>query len=80
MSIDGELKSPQEGVDFLARIQGDGQRQSTGWQLVTLNLGELSAGDHSIVIGSLIDKKSGYRKITNFYFDDVVVTQQATQP
>lgn len=82
MSIDGVLLSPQAGTDYLARIQGNGRggkKQTTGWRVVSLDLGNLSTGDHSIVIGTLSNKTAGRRKATSIVIDDVVMTQ-TTQP
>ncbi len=78
LSVDGELMSPQQGKDFLARIQGNGRggrNQTTGWQVVNLDLGELSAGEHSLIIGESSNKTGGRRKVAYIDIDDVVMTQ-----
>ena len=77
VSIDDELMSPQAGIDYLARIQGDGRggrNQTTGWQVVTLDLGVLSAGEHNLIIGESSNRTGGRRKMAYIDIDDVVMT------
>ncbi len=76
VSIDGELIT-QAGVDYLAQIQGDGNggsNQSTGWQLVNFNLGELSAGAHTLTIGAFNNKKTYRDEASLVSIDDVILT------
>ncbi|MGB5833692.1 MAG: M12 family metallo-peptidase, partial [Thiohalocapsa sp.] len=52
LSVDGNLVV-QSGDEFLAKIAGDGNgggNRTTGWITVVLDLGVLSAGDHTVMI------------------------------
>ena len=72
-SIDGN-----ESV--LARLTGDnngGSTMSTGWQLVDVNLGQLGAGSHTIVIGAYNNKKTWSDEVTQIFIDEVVVSQSS---
>jgi hypothetical protein len=76
LSVDGVLIGiPPD--DFLAQIVGDGNRGpdlTTGWQLVELPLGVLSAGNHTIVIGGANNKKTVSSESTTVQIDDVTVS------
>ena len=53
-SLDGNLMGTS-GNDYVAQISGNGNggsADSTGWVEVTLDLGELAAGDHTIALGA----------------------------
>ena len=80
VSIDDELIS-QQGVDYLARIQGDGNggsNQTTGWQLVNFNLGEIAAGIHSLKIGAFNNKKTYRNEASQILIDDVILALNTT--
>ncbi len=69
-SIDGS-----ESV--LARLTGDnngGSLMSTGWQLVNANLGQLSAGSHTIIIGAYNNKKTWGDEVTQIFIDDLTLS------
>ncbi|MBW2275301.1 MAG: hypothetical protein JRG96_18700 [Deltaproteobacteria bacterium] len=66
------------GNDYIVQLTGDGQNGSTqtvttGWQRVTLDLGVLSAGTHTIALGGYNDKKNLPDEFTAFFFDDVAI-------
>lgn len=74
LSVDGNLVG-QSGDEFLAKIVGDGNgggTQSTGWIAVVLDLGVLSAGDHTVIIGGFNNKKTASNEVTFVRIDDVV--------
>lgn len=80
VSIDDELIQ-HEGVDHLARIQGDGNggpTQTTGWQLVNFDLGELSSGTHTLRIGAFNNKKTFSNEASLILIDDVIAAPNAT--
>ncbi len=56
--------------DYVRRIAGGGD---TGWQTVTLNLGTVSAGTHTITLGGFNNKKTAGGERTDFQFDNVVI-------
>ncbi|GJL54912.1 MAG: hypothetical protein NPIRA02_20440 [Nitrospirales bacterium] len=75
LSIDNRLVG-QGGSQVLARLTGDGNggtNQVTGWVSVTLNVGTLSAGPHTITIGGFNNKKTFNDEITQVLIDDVVI-------
>lgn len=51
---------------------------STGWQEVTLELGELAAGTHTLTLGAFNTVKSAADEVTMLSLDDVLVTAEAT--
>lgn len=79
MSIDGKLVSQTSGRDYLAQIVGNGNGGSaptTGWLQVTVDLGVLSAGTHTLTIGGFNNKKTLADERTDIFIDDVVLTAQ----
>ena len=75
-SIDGTLVG-QGGNDYVHHLDGDGNGGSamdTGWQTVTLDLGNLAAGTHTLVLGGYNNKKTYNNEDIQFSFDDVSVT------
>lgn len=80
VSIDGELIQ-NDGVDFLARIRGDGNggaNQNTGWQLVNIDLGQISSGAHTLRIGVFNNKKTYRDEASLLLIDDVVAARNST--
>lgn len=76
LSIDGTLKGTGAN-DYLARIVGNGNGGSnvtTGWVLVTVDLGVLSAGSHVLTLGAYNSKKTLSDESTALTIDDVAVT------
>ncbi len=76
LSIDGTLRGVTS--DYLAQIVGNGNggaNISTGWQQVTLNLGTLSAGTHTLRIGGYNNRKTWSDENSTILIDDVVVTR-----
>jgi hypothetical protein len=77
VSIDGQLRG-LNGADYIARIAGNGNggsEISTGWQQVTVSLGSLSAGSHTLHIGGYNNKKTYNNETTTLVIDDVIVTR-----
>lgn len=78
VSIDGALVGTGLN-DFLAQIAGDGNGgnpRTTGWQLVTLDLGTRSAGSHVLRIGGFNNQKTLNNESTEVLIDDVLLTVQ----
>jgi uncharacterized delta-60 repeat protein len=80
-SIDGSLRSPN-GADEIAQLNGaeggeGGPNRTTGWQLVTLDLGNLAAGNHTLILGGFANKKTAADEYSDVLFDDVAI---ATDP
>ena len=65
----------------LIRLTGDGNGgpdQSTGWILVTLDLGILTAGEvHTLTIGGFNNKKTVNNELTDLRIDDVIVSGES---
>jgi uncharacterized repeat protein (TIGR01451 family) len=79
LGIDGRLVSQVAGRDYLARVAGNGEGGSaitSGWMQVTVDLGVLSAGNHSLTIGGFNNKKTYNNERTDIFIDDVSVTAQ----
>ena len=61
------------GNDYVARLAGGSDVTTTGWQTVTLELGDLSAGTHTLLLGGFNNKKTTATESTVVRFDDVAV-------
>ena len=71
--IDGTLYGAN-GHDYVAQIAGDGAGGpsiTTGWQTFSVDLGVLSAGSHTIVIGGYNNQKDAANQTTTISIDDV---------
>ena len=75
LSLDDQLIGPNNS-EVLARVTGDGNggpNRGTGWVALTLDLGTLSPGNHSITIGGFNNKKTFSNEISRVLIDDVVI-------
>jgi Ca2+-binding RTX toxin-like protein len=52
--------------------------QTTGWQQVTIDVGELGAGTHTVTLGGFNNKKSLNDEITQVRFDDLEISAAGT--
>lgn len=78
VSFDGALAGTGLN-DFIAQVAGDGNggaARTSGWQLVTLDLGTRSAGSHQLTLGGFNNKKTLNNESTEILIDDVLVTQE----
>ena len=78
LTIDGR-RVGTGGNAFLARIAGNGNGgtpRTTGWVVVQVDLGTLSAGNHTLTIGGFNNKKTFRDEVTDIRIDDVIVTAQ----
>lgn len=84
---DDEISSVFIGVDGrqsetpIVQIRGDGNGGEvidSGWQSVSVNLGNLTAGEHTIVVGALNNKKTFDNEATVFQLDDIVLSQASS--
>ncbi|MBT5944411.1 MAG: hypothetical protein HOG93_07260 [Rhodospirillaceae bacterium] len=55
VSIDGQLVG-LDGNDYVVRDWGGGDND--GWKTVTIDLGNLSAGDHTVTLGGFLNQKT----------------------
>ena len=65
------------GNPYLARVTGNGNGGgaiSTGWVQVTVPLGTLSGGSHTLTLGGSNNKKTFNNESSTILFDDVVVS------
>ncbi len=75
LSVDGVLYGAGT-QDYIARIYGNGNggiQETTGWQLFSVQVGGLSAGSHSLVIGGYNNQKSYTNEFTELLIDQVEV-------
>jgi hypothetical protein len=73
-SVDGKLLGANKGIDYLARLVGDGPGgpiQTTGLKAVTLSVGILGPGAHNIAVGGFNNKKTYPTEITTVVIDAV---------
>ena len=78
VSIDGRLVGIGTN-DFVSQVAGDGNGgtpRTTGFQLVTLDLGAAAAGSHVLAIGGFNNQKTLNDESTEILIDDVVLTLQ----
>jgi photosystem II stability/assembly factor-like uncharacterized protein len=78
VSIDGTLVGVAPN-DFVSQIAGDGNGgtpRTTGFQLVTLDLGTRAAGSHRLTLGGFNNQKTLNNESTEILIDDVSVTLQ----
>ena len=54
-------------------FSGEWESVTTGWRLVTLDLGTLAAGSHTLIVGGYNSKKTATDESTNLLIDDVTV-------
>jgi photosystem II stability/assembly factor-like uncharacterized protein len=76
VSIDGALVGTAPN-DFVAQVAGDGNGgtpRTTGFLLVTLDLGTRAAGSHRLTLGGFNNQKTLNNESTDILIDDVVVT------
>ena len=77
-SVNGVLKSAGTG-DWVAQLSGNGNGGSaitTGWQLVTIELGVMPAGTHTLTLGGFNNKKDSKSELTTILIDDVMVVRR----
>ncbi len=82
VSVDGQLFGT-DGKEYMARISGDGDGGnpiSTGWRYVELELGTLSAGSHTLLVGAYNNKKTSNNESTKMLIDDVKIISGASLP
>ncbi|HEX7843957.1 MAG TPA: hypothetical protein VF469_41065, partial [Kofleriaceae bacterium] len=78
VSIDGALVGTGLN-DFITQVAGDGNGGApvtSGWQLVTLDLGTRSAGSHVLQLGGFNNQKTLNDESTEVLIDDVLLTEQ----
>jgi hypothetical protein len=73
VSINGALKGIAPNT-FVAQVGGTGTTVSTGWQQVEINLGQLSAGNHVLALGTFLTRKTSVDETSNVVIDDIVLT------
>ncbi|MEQ8440306.1 MAG: LamG-like jellyroll fold domain-containing protein [Alphaproteobacteria bacterium] len=76
VAIDGE-KVMLNGNDYIHRVSGDGNGGDdfdSGWQTVTIDIGDLPAGAHSITLGGYNNQKTTQSEEMRVSFKDIEVT------
>jgi hypothetical protein len=75
VSVDGVLLGLPPN-DFITQIFGNGNGgadETTGWQLVTIELGPLAAGSHTLVIGGYNNQKTYDNEFSVILIDEIVL-------
>jgi hypothetical protein len=78
VSLDGTLVGTGLN-DFIAQVVGDGNggaARTSGWQLMTLDLGTRTAGSHVLRLGGFNNQKTLSNESTEVLIDDVLLTQE----
>ena len=82
VAIDGQLLG-SGAQDYLLEYCGfgddGGPSQDSGWQQVTLEI-PLTDGSHTITVGGWNNKKTAPAEAADFFFDEIVITQQGQPP
>ena len=78
VAVDGETVGI-DGKDYIAQLAGDGAATSTGWQTVTLELGELGPGAHTLSLGGFNNKKTTATESSVVRFDNITVEAAITE-
>ena len=75
VSLDGRLfgARPNDFIDQLAGDGNDGPPITTGWQQFQVNLGRLSSGVHTLIMGAYNNRKTLSNEFTELLIDDVKV-------
>jgi len=73
VSVDGTLYG-EGGGENVAQINGDSP-VSTGWHRFHIDLGTLTAGTHTLIIGGYNNKKTFNDESTEIIIDDVIIRQ-----
>ena len=68
--------SPNDHVAQVAGNGNGGAAIATGWQLVTIPLGTLPAGTHTLSLGDYNNKKDSKSEVTTILLDEVAVAPQ----
>jgi hypothetical protein len=83
VSLDGILYG-QAPYDVVAQLVGDGNggsAKTTGWKYnELLQLGPLTAGSHTLILGGYNNEKSAANEATQILFDDVVLEKIDAPP
>jgi uncharacterized repeat protein (TIGR01451 family) len=72
VGLDGVLKGVSPN-DYIVQLfgTGGGGTSTTGWQLVQIDLGVLSAGSHNLALGAYLSRKSNNSEYAEVLIDDV---------
>ena len=65
-----------DGNSYIDRIYGNGNGGSsisTGWQQISIDLGTLTAGTHTLSLGGYNNKKNAQNEKTVIRFDDILI-------
>lgn len=80
VSLDGKLIG-RGSKSYVDHTGGDNNfAHDTGWVYVQLHLGDVGAGDHTLVIGGLSNKKNASTELTDIYIDTVALTSGNVAP
>ncbi len=75
LSVDGVLfgSAPNDYIDQVTGDGNGGAEITTGWQSVSVDVGVLSSGAHTLTIGGFNSHKSNANEVTDVRFDDVII-------
>lgn len=74
VEIDG-IKHGLNGNDYIIQMESDGgdPTYDTGWRNVTIDLGMLTSGNHTVTIGGLVQGKDAANEDTTLRIDNIVI-------
>lgn len=80
VSLDGTLYG-RGSKNYIDHTGGDGNfAHDSDWLQVSVYFGNLAAGSHTLILGGFSNKKTSSTKITDIYFDDVVLSTDNAAP
>ena len=78
VGVDGVLYGVPPN-DYVAQVVGGGNGpETTGWQLVQIDFGTLSAGTHTLTLGGYNNQKTYFDESAEVLIDDVLLTAAST--
>jgi hypothetical protein len=80
VSLNGTLYG-RGAKNYIDHAGGDNTfSQNTDWQQVSVYLGDLPAGNHTLILGGFNNKKNSSAELTTILLDDVVVSNDNPAP
>jgi hypothetical protein len=77
-SVNGQLLGAN-GNDYVTRLHG-ASTGTTGWQVFEKSLGVLAAGEHTVIVGGYMNKKTSVHEWATVLIDDVQITAAVQAP
>jgi Ca2+-binding RTX toxin-like protein len=74
VEVDG-IRYGINGNDYVTRMESDGNDPGydTGWRSISINLGTLSTGNHTVTMGGLVEGKDAADEDSTIRFDNIQI-------